>query len=87
MKRTLCAFLALSLLPLAGCATAPAPAAIAPPVTPLAGAPCDPPLVVPASIIARVRAQFSSETNVRLMQESLRICREFADEMKINRRK
>ncbi|HTJ82111.1 MAG TPA: FAD-binding oxidoreductase [Polyangiaceae bacterium] len=31
-----------------------------------------------------VRAQFSSETNVRLMQESLRICREFAREMKIN---
>ena len=31
-----------------------------------------------------VRAQFSSETNVRLMQESLRLCREFAAEMKIN---
>ncbi len=31
-----------------------------------------------------VRAQFSSETNVRLMQESLRICSEFASEMKIN---
>jgi len=31
-----------------------------------------------------VRAQFSSETNVRLMQESLRICRDFAREMKIN---
>ncbi|MBL9022694.1 MAG: FAD-binding oxidoreductase [Myxococcales bacterium] len=31
-----------------------------------------------------VRAQFSSETNVRLMQESLRICRTFAGEMKIN---
>lgn len=31
-----------------------------------------------------VRAQFSSETNVRLMQESLRICREFASDMKIN---
>jgi len=31
-----------------------------------------------------VRAQFSSETNVRLMQESLRICRAFAAEMKIN---
>ena len=31
-----------------------------------------------------VRAQFSSETNVRLMQESLRICRDFAAEMKIN---
>jgi sarcosine oxidase subunit beta len=31
-----------------------------------------------------VRAQFSSETNVRLMQESLRLCRSFAAEMKIN---
>lgn len=31
-----------------------------------------------------VRAQFSSEANVRLMQESLRICRDFAAEMKIN---
>lgn len=31
-----------------------------------------------------VRAQFSSETNVRLMQESLRLCRDFADEMGIN---
>ena len=31
-----------------------------------------------------VRAQFSSEANVRLMQESLRICRDFAADMKIN---
>lgn len=31
-----------------------------------------------------VRAQFSSETNIRLMQESIRICRAFATEMKIN---
>lgn len=31
-----------------------------------------------------VRAQWSSETNVRLMQESLRMCREFAARMKIN---
>jgi sarcosine oxidase subunit beta len=31
-----------------------------------------------------VRAQWSSEANVRLMQESIRICREFAGEMKIN---
>ncbi len=31
-----------------------------------------------------VRAQWSSETNVRLMQESIRLCREFASEMKIN---
>jgi sarcosine oxidase subunit beta len=31
-----------------------------------------------------VRAQWSSEANVRLMQESIRICREFATEMKIN---
>jgi sarcosine oxidase subunit beta len=31
-----------------------------------------------------VRAQWSSEQNVRLMQESIRICRDFASEMKIN---
>jgi len=31
-----------------------------------------------------VRAQWSSEANVRLMQESIRICRDFAKEMKIN---
>ncbi|RYG64931.1 FAD-binding oxidoreductase, partial [bacterium] len=31
-----------------------------------------------------VRAQWSSEANVRLMQESIRMCRDFADEMKIN---
>jgi len=31
-----------------------------------------------------VRAQWSSEANVRLMQESIRLCRDFAREMKIN---
>ncbi len=31
-----------------------------------------------------VRAQWSSEANVRLMQESIRMCREFASRMKIN---
>src|SRR5215467_15442048 len=31
-----------------------------------------------------VRAQWSSEANIRLMQESIRICRDFAREMKIN---
>jgi sarcosine oxidase subunit beta len=31
-----------------------------------------------------LRAQWSSETNVRLMQESLRLCREFAREHRIN---
>jgi len=31
-----------------------------------------------------VRAQWSSEANVRLMQESIRICEDFAREMKIN---
>jgi sarcosine oxidase subunit beta len=31
-----------------------------------------------------IRAQWSSETNVRLMQESLRMCRDFASEMRIN---
>jgi sarcosine oxidase subunit beta len=31
-----------------------------------------------------VRAQWSSEANVRLMQESIRMCRDFASQMKIN---
>ena len=31
-----------------------------------------------------VRAQFSSEINIRLMRESIAICRDFATEMKIN---
>src|SRR5579864_3586602 len=31
-----------------------------------------------------VRAQWSSEDNVRLMLESIRMCREFAGKMKIN---
>jgi len=31
-----------------------------------------------------IRAQWSSEANVRLMQESIRMCRDFASEMKIN---
>src|SRR6202166_3047048 len=31
-----------------------------------------------------VRAQWSSEANVRLMLESIRMCREFAAKMKIN---
>ncbi len=31
-----------------------------------------------------IRAQWSSEANVRLMQESIRMCRDFADQMKIN---
>lgn len=31
-----------------------------------------------------IRAQWSSEANVRLMQESIRMCRDFANEFKIN---
>jgi sarcosine oxidase subunit beta len=31
-----------------------------------------------------VRAQWASEANIRLMQESIRICRDFANKMKIN---
>ena len=31
-----------------------------------------------------VRAQWSSEANVRLMQESIKMCRDFANQMKIN---
>src|SRR5262249_361168 len=33
---------------------------------------------------ASIRAQWSSETNVRLMQESIRMCQDFASEFKIN---
>jgi acyl-CoA thioesterase-1 len=55
MKRTLLA----ACLFTAACATnAAPPAPIAAPATNLAGTPCDPPLSVPASIIARVRGQF-----------------------------
>lgn len=59
MKRLLATFALLA----SACATpgqsaGPAPAAISPPATPLAGTPCDPPAVIPASIIASVRAQF-----------------------------
>src|SRR3954471_14803308 len=31
-----------------------------------------------------VRAQFSSEENIRLMRESIQICRDFARELRIN---
>src|SRR5262249_47712736 len=31
-----------------------------------------------------VRAQWSSETNIRLMKEAVRLCAEFATEMRIN---
>ncbi len=31
-----------------------------------------------------IRAQFSSEENIRLMQESIRLCRDFAADLKIN---
>lgn len=50
---------ALSLAALAACTTtATPPAAVLKPATLVGGSPCDPPLVVPASIIASVRAQF-----------------------------
>lgn len=49
----------LSLAALAACATAARPpAAVLAPATAIGGAPCDPPMVVPASLIASVRAQF-----------------------------
>lgn len=48
-------------LSLTACATpAPPPAPVLAPATPLAGAPCDPPVVIPASVIASVRAQFDA---------------------------
>lgn len=52
---------ALALLA-SGCATTAAPPAspVQTPVTSVGGTPCDPPLVVPASIIASVRAQFDA---------------------------
>lgn len=40
------------------CSTAIPPAQVLTPATALAGAPCDPPMVIPASIIASVRARF-----------------------------
>ncbi|HVY90186.1 MAG TPA: GDSL-type esterase/lipase family protein [Hyphomonadaceae bacterium] len=53
---------ALAVLLAAACSTAPAPDPAptqpAAPVTQLAGTPCDPPLVIPASIVASVTAQF-----------------------------
>ena len=59
MKR-FAAALALTLVASA-CAAAPPPSPlIAAPATPVGGTPCDPPLVVPASIIASVRAQFEA---------------------------
>ena len=57
MKHAALAFAAL----VSACATTPTPpAAVSPPATPLAGTPCDPPLVIPASIIASVRTQFDT---------------------------
>lgn len=55
MKRFL---IPLALLVSACASRGPAPTAIAPHATPLAGTPCDPPLVIPASMIASARAQF-----------------------------
>jgi lysophospholipase L1-like esterase len=50
---------ALAAVLAAACSTtAPPPAPVLAPVSPLAGTPCDPPLVVPASIIASVRSRF-----------------------------
>lgn len=45
-----------------GCATSAAslPGPVQTPATAVGGTPCDPPLVVPASIIASVRAQFEA---------------------------
>jgi lysophospholipase L1-like esterase len=59
MKRLIPALaLVASACAMPGQSAGPAPAAISLPATALAGTPCDPPLVVPASIIASVRAQF-----------------------------
>lgn len=53
------AALAVALLATA-CTTASPSGPVQSPATSLAGTPCDPPLVVPASIIASVRAQFDA---------------------------
>lgn len=53
----LATLLAALVLPIA-CSTAAPPVPVQPPISPLAGKPCDPPLVVPASIIASVRSRF-----------------------------
>lgn len=50
----------LALLACACSTTAPPPAPVKAPATALAGAPCDPPFVMPASIVARVTAQFEA---------------------------
>lgn len=58
----------LSLAALAACATAARPpAAVLAPATAIGGAPCDPPMVVPASLIASVRAQFDPPGTPRPM--------------------
>jgi len=48
----------IAALALTACSTATPPAAVLDPVSPLAGTPCDPPLAIPASIIASVRSRF-----------------------------
>lgn len=60
MKNT--ALIATLALLASGCATAAAPPAspVQTPATAVGGTPCDPPLVVPASIVASVRAQFDA---------------------------
>jgi acyl-CoA thioesterase I len=45
-------------LPLAACGTVASPTPILPPLTALAGSPCNPPIVIPVSIVGSVTAQF-----------------------------
>jgi lysophospholipase L1-like esterase len=60
MKRFIAALAVLA----ASCSSAAPPAAINPPVTQLAGAPCNPPGVIPASIVASVRARLEGAAPV-----------------------
>ncbi len=63
MKRLVAALVLVA----SACTTAggPAPAAIYPPATPLAGTPCDPPMVIPASIVAMARSPFEPQGTPR----------------------
>lgn len=60
---------ALALLSAACSSAAPPSAAIKPPATPLAGTPCNPPSIVPASIVASVRARLEGTAPVTVTPE------------------
>jgi len=59
------ALLALAAFASACTTTGPVPAPVLSPATAIGGTPCDPPTVIPASIIASVRAQFDAPGSPR----------------------